>query len=294
MITKGKNTEKWAILAIVICSLLWGFGFPAMKMVEELNVYFIISVRFIVASVLLSLIFIGRFKKTNKTLLLHALILSFVLFVVYVFATLGIKFTTSAKASFFSCLTFAIIPFLNLLVYKQKITKIIAISVGLCLVGIFLLSYSPVMGFNLALGDIICIGASLFSSIYIVMVDKMTKKDENDPVLLSIWMMIFIAIFGTIVAFFRGSFSLTYEPKDYIMLLVLGVFCTAIPYILQFIGQEHVHSTRVGLINALEPTSGAILSVILIGETLGITGWIGGAIVIISLIYMELMNSRGK
>jgi drug/metabolite transporter (DMT)-like permease len=289
-----QKKARWAALAIIICTLLWGLGFPALKSIEELPTFHIISVRFIIASIILSLIFMKRFKLVNRVLVRNAFILSFLVFVMYVFATVGIKYTTSAKASFFSCLGFVIIPFLNLLFYKQKITKVIVISVCLCLIGIFFLSYSPDLGFNLALGDIICVGSSVSGSLQIVFLDRTTKKAEIDPTMLSIWMMIFVAVLSTIVALFTNSFTASAEGDSLYLLIFIGIFCTAIPYVLQAIGQTYIPSTRVGLICALEPTSGAIFSVILLGDKMGLHGWVGGAIVIISLLYMEIMNSKSE
>lgn len=294
MTNNDNNKEKWATLAIITCSLLWGVGFPALKSVEELPTFLIISIRFIIASIMLTIVFWKRFKRINKSLMMNAFILSFLIFIMYVFATVGIKYTTSAKASFFCCLSFLIIPFLNRFIYKQKITMVTVVSVLLCFIGIFLLSYTSEMGLNLALGDIICIGASLAASFQIVLVDRMTKKIETDPTLLSIWMMIFVAVWGSIAALFTDSYNVSLNSENIVMLIIIGLFCTAIPYVLQFIGQKYVPSTRVGLINALEPTSGAIISVIMLGEHMSLYGWIGGFIVICSLVYLELMNARKK
>jgi drug/metabolite transporter (DMT)-like permease len=286
----GGTEQNWATVAIIVCTLLWGAGFPALKSVEALPALFVISVRFTLASVGLSLIFFRRFKRLNKTLIKNAFVLSFLVFIMYVFATVGIKYTTSAKASFFSCLGFVIIPFLNLLFYRRKIGKTTMISVILCFAGITLLSYTSDMGFNLALGDIICIGGSIAGSFQIVFLDRMTKNPKNDPTLLSIWMMIFIACFSIVGLLFTDFRQISVDRENVYLLIFIGIFCTAIPYVLQAVGQKYVSSTKVGLICALEPTSGAVFSVILLGERMGIHGWIGGAVVIASLVYMELMG----
>lgn len=96
----------------------------------------------------------------------------------YIFCTVGIKYTTSSKASFFSCLTFIIVPFLNLCIYKLGLKNITVISVLICLAGIFLLSYtSDIGGFSLNIGDILCILGSLAGSFHITFLKRIMQKE---------------------------------------------------------------------------------------------------------------------
>lgn len=287
-----QKKERWAALGIIICTLLWGMGFPALKAVEDLPAFLIIAVRFILAAGFLSAVFYRRFRLINRTVVKNAFILSFLIFIMYVFATVGIRYTTSSKASFFSCLGFVIIPFLNWLLYKQRLSKITVISVIMCLAGIFLLSYSSDMGLNFALGDIICIGCSLSGSLQIVFLDRMTKDERNDPTLLSVLMMILIAVYGTAAVLFTGAWQARPAGFDWGVLIFIGVCCTAVAYLLQAVGQKYVPSTRVGIMCALEPASGAIFSAVFLGDHLGMFGWSGGAVIIASLIFMEVMTAR--
>ncbi|MCQ4635756.1 DMT family transporter [Anaerovorax odorimutans] len=287
-----KKKERLAALGIIVCTLMWGAGFPALKATEDLPAFLIIAIRFIIAAIFLSAVFHRRFRLLNRTVVKNAFILSFLIFIMYVFATVGIRYTTSSKASFFSCLGFVIIPFLNWMIYKQKISKITVASVAMCLAGIFLLSYSSDMGLSFALGDIICIGGSLAGSLQIVFLDRMTKDERNDPTLLSVLMMIFIAVYGSIAAVFTGAWQVRPAGFDWCVLIFIGLFCTAIAYLLQAVGQKYVPSTRVGIMCALEPASGAIFSAVLLGEQLGLFGWAGGAVIIASLVFMEVMSAR--
>ncbi|MHC1722583.1 MAG: DMT family transporter [Aminipila sp.] len=287
------NKEITSVFGLVVCALLWGFGFPAMKAVEALPTFYIISIRFTVATAVLGIIFFKQLKFTNKTLVKNALILSLLNFALYGFDTIGIKYTTSAKASFFSCLGFLIIPILNLIIYKQKFTKITAVSVAICLAGIILLSYSPDMGFKLALGDIICIEGSILGSFYIVYLDRISQKGENtNPILLAIIMMFFTGILSTFVALVNNDFTIIPTKSNFAILIFIGLFCTCIAFLLQTICQKYVPSNRVGIIFAIEPTSGAFLSILLLHENMGVAGIMGGILVICSLLYQEIMTNK--
>lgn len=212
----------------------------------------------------------------------------------YIFCTVGIKYTSSARASFFSCLTFMIVPFLNLMIYKFKLGKNTIISVILCLTGIFLLSYTKeIGGFGLNLGDIICILGSLAGSFHIIFLERVMKKERMDSILFTVFLMLFIALWGTITAFFTGSFHGVSPTSFHLATIVfIGLFCTAAAFLLQSLSQKYVPSNRVGIILAMEPASGCVFSVLLLGDTLSVFGWLGAALVMASLLYTEIAASR--
>lgn len=290
----NKKIELLSVIGLIGSALFWGISFPAMKVVENLPTFYIISIRFIIASIALLIIFHRRFRNYNIQILKYAFLLSFCIFSMYIFCTIGIKYTTSSRASFFSCLTFIIVPFINLSIYKIKLTKITIISVLICLAGIFLLSYtSDIGGFSLNIGDVICILGSLAGSFHITFLERVMKKDNMDSVLFTVFLMIFTAIWGTIVAIFTGSYSnVTAQPFLIGTIIFIGLFCSAAAFLLQSVCQNYVPSNRVGIILAMEPASGCIFSVIFLEDTLSIYGWIGAFLVMASLFYMEIATNN--
>ena len=44
----------------------------------------------------------------------------------------------------------------------------------------------------------------------------------------------------------------------------------------------------------MEPASGCVLSVLLLHESMGITGWIGSLLVLMSSVYMETAGNRKR
>ena len=51
-------------------------------------------------------------------------------------------------------------------------------------------------------------------------------------------------------------------------------------------------SNRVGIILAMEPASGCMLSVLLLGEVMSLGAWIGAVVIMGSLLYMEVATSK--
>ena len=291
---KHRPSEGVAFTGLVIAAILWGLSYPFTKYVEDCPTFYIISIRFAAAAVALGLVFWKKFKLFNMETLKYGFLLSFVLTSMFVFNIIGIRYTTSVRASFFTCLSFLIVPLLNAVMYRVRVSKIIGISASICLVGMFLLCYAPGMGgFSLNLGDILCIVAAIAGSLHIIFVEKVSKNDNVDSTLFTVFLLAFISLWGTIIGFFIGDLNYTAATPEHLgAIILMGLLCSAAAFTLQSNFEAVVPSNRVGVIFSLEPASGCILSVLLLKETMSWTAWLGSAIIMISIFYMEWANNK--
>ena len=62
--------------------------------------------------------------------------------------------------------------------------------------------------------------------------------------------------------------------------VVMGVFCTAIPYTLWIVGTKRVRVEHVTILGYIEPVAGPLYAVFLVGQLPGIWTWIGGAMIL--------------
>ena len=112
----GRIADKKELLGaagIFLAALLWGVSYPATKIVEDQPTFFILPVRFLVAAAVLAVVFHRNLARINLKVIKQAFMLSFFITGMYVFSTIGIKYTISARASFFTCLTFVFVPIIN-------------------------------------------------------------------------------------------------------------------------------------------------------------------------------------
>ena len=204
----NRNIQFLSSGGLFIAALLWGVSYPATKLVEDYPTFFILPARFLIASAILAVLFRKHFRKMNREILKHAALLSLFVTSMYVFSTVGIKYTISARASFFTCLTFVIVPVLNRLLFRVKISGVILRSIILCFAGVLLLSYAPGMaGLALNYGDLLCIVASVAGSLHIVFLGRVSKKETFDPMLFTTLLMAFVTVWTALAALFTGSFQ---------------------------------------------------------------------------------------
>lgn len=71
-------------------------------------------------------------------------------------------------------------------------------------------------------------------------------------------------------------------------LLGLGVVCTAVTYQLWNWGLKEVGAHKSGVIGNLEPLTGALLGVLVLGEPTGLALWLGGALILGAAVSVSL------
>ena len=163
---ENHSRELISVLGLTLAAMFWGISYPLTKFVEDVPTFYIISLRFILAAALLAVCFFRHFRNYNFDTLKNAFILSFLLTAMYILNIVGVKYTTSVKASFFTTLSFLVCPVINLILYKMKIQKFIGISALICLAGTCMLCYTPDMGrLVINFGDILCGFASIAGAI---------------------------------------------------------------------------------------------------------------------------------
>lgn len=289
-----KINERAAAAGLMLAALFWGLSYPLTKYVEDCPTFYIISLRFGIAALFLAIAFHRKFKLLNRDVIKYAFLLSFAVFLMFAFGIWGIKYTTSVRSSFFTTLSFLMIPVLNRVLFKVRISRTIVISALICLVGVFLLCYAPGMGgLIINSGDLLCTLAAVAGSFHIILVERVSKNPRIDSSLFTVFLMGFISLWGTLISIVTGDihYSLS-DNSQLIAIILMGLFCSAAAFCLQSHLEAFVPPDRVGVIFALEPASGCVLSVILLGETMRLTGWLGAAVIMASILYMEFSAGR--
>ena len=246
----------------------------------------IISFRFLIAFVI-SLIFLQRkiFPLKIKEIL-YSLILSVLLFMVFITMTIGVKYTTATNASFLISLSVIFIPFFSWIFNKEKPKKSIFIVLIIALIGIMLLTLDKNLKFHI--GDILCLICSLLFSFHVLITERFVKN--NNPITLGVLQFGGVALLSFLVQYPIEKFTLPKNEKFWISLMILSVFCTALAYIIQTVSQKKLSSTLIGLILSLEPIFSGIFGYFILNEYLSPQQYIGAFLLLISIIYVTVKN----
>ena len=272
---------------MVIATIFFGMTYVLTKIcLNYLTELHIINFRFLIAFVI-SLIFLQKkiFPIKIKEIL-YSLILSVLLFMVFITMTIGVKYTTATNASFLISLSVIFIPFFSWIFNKEKPKKSIFIVLIIALIGIMLLTLDKNLEFHI--GDILCLICSLLFSFHVLITERFVKN--NNPITLGVLQFGGVALLSFLVQYPIEKFTLPKNEKFWISLMILSVFCTALAYIIQTVSQKKLSSTLIGLILSLEPIFSGIFGYFILNEYLSPQQYIGAFLLLISIIYVTVKN----
>ncbi|MFJ8218908.1 DMT family transporter [Bacillus cereus] len=274
-----------ADLGLLLVTFFWGASILLTKVgLEGIEEYNLIALRFIIAFLLSGLIFYKHLFKIDFKTVKHAFILASVLFIVYIFATFGTKYTSVSNAGFLLCLTVIFIPILSAIFLKHIPEKKVIVGIFLTIIGIGLLTLTS--EFKIGNGDIFCILSALFYAIHVIITGSVTKHVNS--IALGVVQLGFVGLFSLIFSFIIETPKLPSTTNSWLIILALSIFCTAVAFIVQVIAQQYTTPTHTGLIFSLEPVFSAGFAFVFTGETLTGKGYLGATLILVSVLIAEV------
>jgi len=251
--------------------------------------YFVLFVRGLIATVILSIVFWKRFKKMNRTYLWKGGIMGVLLFVAYAFQTNGLMGTTPGKNAFLTSVYCVLVPFFYWMFTRIRPDRYNIFAALLCIIGIGFVSLrgaSLIAGGDLiAMGDILTLISGIFYALHIVAVAKFASG--KDIILLTIIQFIVYSVLSWGMFFLLEKAPVSINFSEGMGLLYLGVFATAIALLLQNIGQKFTPASQAAVILSLEGGLGVAFSIVFYHELLTIRLIIGFALIFTSVLISE-------
>lgn len=279
------NRSKKATILLIIGTLFWGMTFVFIK--EGLNLvdlYLLLALRFLIAGGILFFLFLKQMKKINGPLLRDGLILTIPFALGYFLQTYGLQFTSATKSGFITGLCVVTVP-IYLIIWKKQIPTIPQIfSVMLATAGLGYLTLSD--GLSLSTGDLWTLLGAFAFGLHVVLISHYSRKHPPMP-------LAFIQIFTTgflnlIITVSIGRFTI---PTHYIAwqaILFTAIFATAFTYGIQNRYQKEISEVKAAVIYSLEPLFGALTAFIYLGESIPLSGYIGGFLICFGMIISDI------
>lgn len=277
------NNRKSAVIALIICALLWSTSGFIMKSISTLGSMEVSGLRCLIFSVfMLCVQKKHKFLLTDKWFLTGALSFaagSFLIVQANMLTTAANAIVLQYIAPVFVCVYTAV--FLKKKLDRSSFPVIVAVMAGLVLC----FHESLTIGKSSVVGDCAAIAAGAVMGLQAVSVCQI----ERDYLIRS--MLIVGGLLNFLICF---PFMHISDPPitDLLWVLFLGIFQMGVAYLLYSVSVRNLSPIEVILIPALEPIVNPILTLIICGETLSVNTIVGGAIVIISIALWSWYKER--
>ncbi|MDF2596050.1 MAG: protein of unknown function transrane [Clostridia bacterium] len=289
-----KQLPPWfGDLLLCITALVWGGGFIGVqKSLETLSPFYMIGIRFAIASIMLIVVFWKKLKSITKQDWISGMVVGTLLFLGFTFQTIGAMYLSVGKLAFLTALNVIMVPFLVFIIYKERIKSYNIMAGLIAIVGFSFLNLTKDMGFSLGIGEVLGILCALVFAGHITSLGHFSKK--GDIIILAITQMIVCCVLAFIFAFIFEKPPTEITVQMTVPVVYLGVFSTFIAFLFQTIGQKYTSSSRAAIILCMESVFGIVFSVILLDDRVTINVIIGSVLIFSSVILSEYMHVRSN
>ena len=285
----GMNERKGEFLVGLALSLRATsllFGKIAMR---TMGPFLTIALRFLIAFILIALIFRKSLRRANVRTLWHCALIGLFFFLAMLFELYGLQTTASSVTAFLEGSVVVMVPAITCILQKKLPDRLTAVSAVVALIGVgFLTLKGDHLGFTA--GELLVLGGTFWYSVTVLVTDKAAKND--DVMVVAVYQLLFIAIFAFIGAFIFEDVRLPQSGTEWGAVLALAVICSGVGFTIQPLGQKYTTPERAGILAVFNPLTAAVLGVIFLHEKLTPSILLGSALILIATLAPAWIEDR--
>ncbi len=262
----------------------------------SMNPLSVLALRMLISGIVMLIIFRPKFPKENFKLIVLYAILSVVLQLSYLET---INLSNAATATFLQFLYFPIVVIYEIFRKKLILGKRIVTGMLCALSGIVLLTLD-VNGSGLSVSPLaILIGmiCATSAAVYTIISAPLVQRYGSIP--LVSWGF----FLGSLISFpiglpsimdFFGHLQTSSLPEVSFLIMFVAIFGTIIAFSLYSFGLNKISASSAAVAGTMEPISASLSSSIILGQFLSPFQYLGGALIILSMVFSQLGISRQK
>ena len=292
-----KMNKSVSMICALITTFIWGTAFIAqdtgMDNIGPLTFNFS---RFLVGFITIlpfALIFekkkiILEISSKSKIFYKYLLFMGISLFLGTFLQQAALQYTNIANAAFFTVFYVPLVPILLFLIYSNKVHWSIWPSIGLCILGVYLLS--DFSNSEIMLGDALVIICSIFWALHIIFAGKFMEIFDI-PIFYAALQALFVATLSFVFSYFFEEINFSNILLESSSIIYAGVLSGGIAFTLQMFAQKNIEETPAAIIYSLEGVFAAIAGWIILDQFLNLSNIFGCFLILIAVIFSQLAPS---
>ena len=290
-------TKSLSMVCALVTTFIWGTAFIAQDTgMDNIGPLTFNSARFTVGFfTILPLALIFERKKIKLEILSKSKL--FIKYLVFMGVSLflgtflqqtALQYTNIANAAFFTVFYVPIVPILLFFIYSKKVHWSIWPAIGLCIVGVYLLS--DFSNSEIMLGDGLVILCSVFWALHIIFAGKFMEEFDI-PMFYAALQALFVAALSFIFSFIFEELNISKILMESSSILYAGALSGGIAFTLQMYAQKNIEEAPAAIIYSLEGVFAAVAGWIILNQFLSTNNMIGCLLILIAVISSQISPS---
>ncbi|PKM79702.1 MAG: EamA family transporter [Firmicutes bacterium HGW-Firmicutes-14] len=255
---------------------------------EDLNLPTILSLRFLIAALIMWVVVLAG-RKNSWPGLKGVLAIMAVGGVSYglqsSFFFGAVRLIPASIASILLYMYPVIVTVLSAWIFRERLTRYKILSLVISLVGLIMVVGMAFQGLNLK-GVLFGLGAAVVYSLYLISSNRLLY--DNDPVVMTTCIITAAAVVFNTAGRAKGNVVLPDTAMGWWSIAGIAVVSTVIAILTLFQGMKLVGPSRASIISAIEPVVTVAAAALLLGERISWLQIAGGLLVIAAVITLQL------
>ena len=284
---QNRRTTLLAAVVLLALAACWGSTFFLIKdLLDRVPTLDFLAVRFAIASVALLLVAPRALTRLSPVVRKHAAVLGLLYGVAQILQTTGLAHTPASISGFITGLYVVFTPLLAAAILRTRIPPITWIAVAVATVGLGILA---LRGFSVGYGELITLASAVLYALHIVGLGAWsTAQDAVGMTILQVMVIALVCTLGTV----HDGIVLPTRTSDWMSVLYMAVIVGALGLLGQTWAQAHLPPTRTAIIMSMEPVFASLFAVWLGGEDVTTRLLLGGSMVLVAMLTVELAPRR--
>jgi drug/metabolite transporter (DMT)-like permease len=283
----SRRTTLLAAAVLLVVAACWGSTFFLIKdLLDRVPTLDFLALRFAIASLALLLVAPRALGRLSPTVRRHAAVLGLLYGVAQILQTTGLAHTPASVSGFVTGLYVVCTPLLAAAILRTRIPPITWVAVVLATIGLGVLA---LRGFSIGYGELITLASAVLYALHIVGLGAWsTAQDAVGMTILQVMVIALVCALATV----PDGIVLPTRTGDWVSVAYMAVIVGALGLLGQTWAQAHLPPTRTALIMSMEPVFASFFAVWLGGEDLTNRLLLGGSMVLVAMLIVELAPRR--
>lgn len=283
----SRRITTLATLGLLAMTAVWGSTFVLIKdVIGRMPVTDFLAVRFVIAAVVMLLMFARPMLRLGRRQLMRGLLLGVIYGVGQLLQTWGLALIAPSVSGFVTGMYVVFTPILAMVLLGQRMAIVVWVAVALSTVGLGLLSLN---GVSVDAGVWLTLASAVMYGLHIVGLGQWSRQGEAFG--MSAVQVVAIAVVCLLATLPHGPVPPP-DPSAWFAVLYMALIAGAGAMLMQTWAQSHLPATRAAIVMTTEPVFAAAFAVMLGSDVLSWRMLVGGGLILAAMYLVELMPQR--